>query len=198
MISEPSQTIVRASLVALLLAGVVAPARADQSANVQSRIDAALKTAKSFAVTTRYPAAAYSATLVHVAPDRSRVVVAIAASTTDVVRIGSATYSSKNGAPFVKVVPSADASARPVVSGSVKVGALDPDVTVAGVTYGAFETTLPFGTAATLKCTYDKRSFRLVQCAGDDVTQTYSGYDDPSNVVEPPENVDEAPLAGAH
>jgi len=198
MIPAPSQTLVRSALAAMLLAAAASPAPADESANVQSRIDAAMKSAKSFAVTTQYPAEAYSATLVHVAPDRSRVVVAIAATTTDVVTVGSASSSSKNGAAFQKVESPADASVRARLGGSLKVGALDPDVTVAGVTYGAFETTLPLGRAATLKCTYDKRSFRLVLCSNADVTQTYSAYDDPSNVVEPPTNLDQASPAGTH
>jgi hypothetical protein len=181
----------------VLLGAVAAPARADMTSDVQLKVDAAMKSAKSFVVTTLYPAQAYSATLVHVAPDRSRVVVAVAATTTDIVTVGGTSYSSKNGAPFEKAALSADASARVHTFGDVKVGAIDADVTIDGVTYGAFETTFPLGADITLRCTYEKKSFRLVRCANGDVTQTYSGYNDPQNVVEPPTNVVDAP-AGAH
>jgi hypothetical protein len=165
-----------------------APAQADMAATVQMKIDGALKTVRSFSVTTLYPAQAYSATLVYVAPNRSRLAVAIAASTTDIITIGNAIYSSKNGAPFEKSgAPAGDAP--PLIPlGSVKVGAVRADVTIDGVAYGAFDTTLPLGTTVTLTCAYDKRSFRLARCVNSNVTRTYGSYDDPQNVVEPPDS----------
>ncbi len=164
------------------------------TADVQTKIDGALKSAKSFVVTTRYPLQAYVATLVVVAPDRSRLAVAVSANTTDVVTVGATSYSSTNGTPFVKSAVSAEDDAPLVPTGSVKVGALRADVTIDGVTYGAFETTVPLGAAITLTCAYDKRSFRLERCANDDVTRTYGSYDDPKNVVELPTDI--VPTAG--
>jgi len=186
--------IVRPTLLAAMLAGAAAaPAQADTTADLQTKIDAAMTHAKSFVVTTLYPAQAYSSTLVYVAPDRSRVAVAIAANTTDVVTVGNTSYSSKNGAPFEKADVSAEAGQRLKSIGSTKVTALHADVALGGTRYGAFETTLPLGADVTLTCTYDKKSFRLARCANDDVTETYSNYDDPKNVVEIPSNIAATP-----
>jgi hypothetical protein len=66
-------------------------------------------------------------------------------------------------------------------------------VIVDGVSYGAFDTTVPLGAGVTLICTYDKKSFRLARCSNADVTQTYKGYDDPANSIEAPTNVVDAP-----
>jgi hypothetical protein len=183
---------VRAVTAALLLGSVAAPARADVSADVQTKVDGAMQSAKSYVVTTSYPAQAYSATLVYVAPDRSRVAVAIAARTTDVITVGNTSYSSKNGTPFEKAPVLPDESARLKSIGRVKVGAIRPDITTGGVTYGAFETTVPLGAAVTLTCMYDKKSFRLARCVNNEVTQTYNHYDDPINVVEMPKNAIDA------
>jgi hypothetical protein len=185
----------RTALVALSWCSLAAAARADATAGVQTKIDRALKSAKSFVVSTQFPAQEYASTLVYVAPDRSRLAVAIAANTTDVVTIGSTSYGSKNGAPFERAAVVADPNARVAPLGSVKVGAIRADVTIDGVAYGAFDTTLPLGTAVTLTCAYDKKSFRLARCVNDDVTRTYGGYDDPRNVVEPPADYIEAPEA---
>jgi hypothetical protein len=176
-----------------LLAAVAGPARADAPADVQTRIDAAMKSAHSFVIVTSYPAQSYSSTIVYVAPDRSRVAVAIDANTTDIVTVGATSYSSKNGAPFEKGPVTPDEAVRMKAIGSVKVGAIHPDVTIDGVSYGAFETTLPLGSVMTLTCAYDKHSFRLARCSNDDVTQTYAGYDDPKNVVEAPSSFVDAP-----
>jgi hypothetical protein len=169
-----------------------ASARADTAATVQKKIDGALKSARSFSVTTLYPAQAYSATLVYVAPDRSRLAVAVAATTTDVISVGNAVYTSKNGAVFEKAAVVAGDGAAAAPLGSVNVGAIRADVAIDGVAYGAFETTLPLGTVVTLTCAYDNRSFRLARCVSSDVTRTYGSYDDPKNVVEPPAGFVEA------
>jgi hypothetical protein len=188
------QIALRTAIVTACLCSVAAAARADATAGVQSKIDGALKSAKSFVVMTRYPAQSYASTLVYVAPNRSRLAVAIAASTTDVITIGSTTYSSKNGAPFERAPVPPDADAYTVPPGGVKVSALRADVTIGGVAYGAFETTLALGTRVTLTCAYDKKSFRLARCVDDDVTRTYGNYDDPQNVVEAPADFIEAPV----
>jgi hypothetical protein len=188
-----NQIDLRTPMAALLVCALAAPAWADAAADVQTKIDGALKSAKSFAVTTRYPAQEYSSTLVHVAPDRSRVVVAVSANTTDVVTIGNTSYSSKNGTPFERALVSAEAGAQLKSLVSVKVGAILADVTIAGKTYGAFDTTVPLGGPVRLTCTYDKKTFRLARCANDEVTQTYANYDDPDNVVDPPKDSVDAP-----
>ncbi len=182
-------------LAAVLACALTGPARADATTDIQSKVDAAMKGAKSYVVTTLYPAQAYASTLVFVAPDRSRVDVAVNASTTDVVTVGGVSYSSKNGATFERASATPDQLSRLRASANVKVGAVQPDVVVGGVTYGAFQTTVPLGTAQTLTCTYDKKTFRLARCSNDDVTQTYDGYDDPKNVVDTPANFVNAPEA---
>jgi hypothetical protein len=186
----------RSAIAALLVCSAALPARADVAADLQQKIDAAMRNAKSFVVTTLYPAQAYSSTLVYVAPNRSRVAVAIAASTTDVVTVGDTSYSSKNGAPFEKAAVLPEESARLKSIGSVKVETVRADITTEGATYGAFETSVPLGSAVTLTCTYDKKSFRLARCANGEVTQTYKNYDDPNNTVETPTNFVDVPKGG--
>jgi hypothetical protein len=188
-----NQTVLRAVLAALLLGSVAAAARADASADVQAKIDGAMASAKSFVVVTSYPAQAYASTLVYVAPNRSRLAVAVAASTTDVIVVGDTSYSSKNGAPFDKAPLAPGSANRFTAAGSVKVGSLRPDVTAAGVTYGAFTTTLPLGADVTITCTYDKKTFRLARCENADVTRIYSAYDDPNNTVDVPANIVDTP-----
>ncbi|MGD0474848.1 MAG: hypothetical protein ABSB70_16760 [Candidatus Velthaea sp.] len=190
------QFAVRTAIAMLCVCSVAAAARADATAGVQSKIDGALKRAKSFVVTTQFPAQAYASTLVFVAPDRSRLAVAIYANTTDVIVIGRTSYSSKNGAPFEKAAIPPDPNAVTAPLGSVKVAALHSDVTIEGVAYGAFDTTLPLGTPVTVTCAYDKKSYRLARCVNDDVTRTYAGYDDPQNVVDPPKDFVEIPKDG--
>jgi hypothetical protein len=186
----------RAGIAALLLCRLTPAALAETSAGVQSKVNAAMKNAKSFVVTTFDPGNAYSATLVYVAPDRSRLAVAVSASTTDVVTVGNTAYSSKNGATFEKADVSDAEKARSLPVGSMKVDAVRPDVTIAGVTYGAFDSTVPLGDPVTLTCAYDKRSFRLARCANNEVTRTYGAYDDPSNVVQTPPTFVDAPRSG--
>jgi hypothetical protein len=120
----------------------------------------------------------------------------MAANTTDIVTVGARSFRSRNGAPFEKtsVAPPADGRLRAI--GSVKVGALHADVTIAGITYGTFDTTVALGAPVTLRCTYDKRSFRLARCANDDVTQTYENYDDPQNTVTAPNDGVDASKGG--
>jgi hypothetical protein len=186
----------RFAMAVLLVGALALPADADAIADVQTHIDAAMKSAKSFVVTTLDPAQNYSSTVIHIAPDRSRIVVAVAATTTDLVAVGETEYSSKNGAPFEKATVTPQESARLKAIGTVKIAAVRPDVSVDGVTYGAFDAALPFGVATTLTCTYFKKSYRLVRCISDDVTQVYKAYDDPSNVVEVPTNVAQTSQGG--
>ena len=182
----------------MLIAGAgMSAAQADGMADLQARLDAALKGAKSFVVTTLYPAQAYSSTLMVVAPDRTRLAVAVSANTTDIVTIGQTEYSSKNGATFEKR-PAAPSAGPPRQSpGSVKVMGMRPDVRVGSKTYGAFDASVPLGVQVTLTCTYDKKNYRLVRCANDEITQRYGKYDDPSNVVDAPKNAVDAPAVDA-
>lgn len=188
-----NQIACRSALTVLLACAATTPAWADVTADLQTKLDSALRGSKSFVVTTTYPAQAYSSTLVVVAPDRTRMAIAVAANTTDIVTIGQTTYSSKNGAPFEKSPVAAPTEPRPASAGSVKVRALHADVIAGGVTYGAFDAAVPLGKVVTLTCTYDKKSYRLVRCANADVTQTYNSYDDPQNAVEAPKNAIDAP-----
>jgi hypothetical protein len=64
-----------------------------------------------------------------------------------------------------------------------------PDRVVDGVTYGAFTESpavVPASPLTTFECTYDKATGRLHVCESALGTMTYSGYNDPANVVELP------------
>jgi hypothetical protein len=71
-----------------------------------------------------------------------------------------------------------------------------PDVTDGGVTYGAITLQLsaapvpgaPPAPPLTITCSYDKQSYLMHACTSTYATETFSGYDDPANVVTlPPE-----------
>ncbi len=170
-----------------------AAAQADSLVDLQAKLDGAFKGARSYVVTTSYPAQTYASTIVYVAPDRTRVAVAVSANTTEIVTIGKMTYRSRNGEPFERSATSADSGPRPPGVGRIKVTGLHADVRTGGVTYGAFETTVPLGKLLTLTCTYDKKNYRVMQCANAEVTQTYNDYDNPQNTVDAPSNAVDAP-----
>ena len=76
-----------------------------------------------------------------------------------------------------------------------------PDVVEGGVTYGAFSVETPTAsipgapTASpmTMTCTYDKTTYLVHSCSNGIVTQTFSAYNDPANVVTIPPDARSAP-----
>ncbi len=188
----------RFGLSLLLVCAGSSAAQADGMSDLQKKLDGALKSAKSFVISTRYPAQAYASSLTFVAPNRTRVSVAVAATTTDVITIGQTLYSSKNGAPFEKSpVGQPSGAPPPAVVGSVKVSALEPDITVEGVTYGAFDTIVSLDKPVTLACRYTKHDFRLVRCTNGEVSQSYTSYNDPANIIEAPPGAVDSPKVDA-
>lgn len=179
----------RSALAIVLVCAAAGPALADDKTDLQIKISAALKAAKSFSTTAIVAANGLVINSVLVAPDRAKTTVAAGGMTMDSVLIGSDLYVSRNSAPFEK------SAAPPAVAAQLKlatepvVAAIVSDVTESGVTYGAF--TMPFTGSTlpmTLTCEYDKATFRLAKCANEKVSVTYSNDDDPKNVVEIPKD----------
>lgn len=71
-----------------------------------------------------------------------------------------------------------------------------PDRVEDGTTYGAFSESPPaaFGAspALTFTCTYDKTTGRVHQCSSQLLSMTYTGYNDPANVVDLPASTADA------
>jgi hypothetical protein len=82
--------------------------------------------------------------------------------------------------------------------------AVAPDVTDGGVTYGAITMQLaaapvpgaPAAPPLTITCSYDKQSYLMHACGSTYATETFSGYDDPANVVTLPPELTTATDAG--
>jgi hypothetical protein len=168
---------------------MAAAAAADDVSAVQAKVSAALKSAKSFVATTTVAADGLAQTTVYIQPDRIRTDIAVGGSTLERIAIGGFEYSSRNGAPFERTAITPESAAALKKITAVTVTKVLPDVTVDGTTYGAYETTLPGGAGSDpthLTCTYEKKSARLVRCENATITETFSGYDDPKNVVDAP------------
>ncbi|GAC1538522.1 MAG: hypothetical protein NVS2B17_12550 [Candidatus Velthaea sp.] len=184
---ESMKQYARLALAAALVVCAAAPARADDSSDVQSKVSAALKAAKSFVATTLFPAAGASTISVFVAPDRVKTDVAYGTNASTVILIGTEAYTSRNGAPYEKATVPANILAELTSLTVVNVTAVKPDIVEAGTALGAFTTVVgaPPHTL-TLTCTYDKKTYRLAKCASEQIIQTFANYDDPKNIVEPP------------
>ncbi|MFN2461088.1 MAG: hypothetical protein ABR591_10435 [Candidatus Velthaea sp.] len=172
---------------ALIVSTAAAPARADDKFDLQSKLTAALKAARSFVATTVVVANGVSTTTTYVAPDRTKTDVLLGQSTRQIITIGDVSYTSRDGAAFERgTVPTALVAQLKSLT-EVSVSALAPDVAADGATYGAFKTIVGLAPqAVTLTCTYDKKTYRLAKCASSEVIQTFGNYDDPKNVVEAP------------
>jgi len=177
----------RLALVAVLSACAAVPALADDKSDLQAKVSAALKHAKSFTATTLLVGLGVSTTTMYVAPDRTKTSVALAGSTRDIVTVGGTAYVSVNGAPYEKRTLSPAQAATLTAVTDVSVSAIVPDVSAGGTTYGAFETVAGAApTAVTLTCTYDKKTYLLVKCSSDSLVQMFGNYDDPKNVIDVP------------
>jgi len=177
----------RVALVAVLLVYCAVPAWADDKSDLQAKVSGALKHAKSFVATSLSVQMGLSTTTVFVAPDRTKTSVAIAGQTRDIVTIGEAVYISSNGGPFEKRTSPAVLAQIKALS-DVSISAIVPDVTVGGVSYGAYQTVVDVpGVPITLTCTYDKKTYLPVKCSSDALVQTFGNYDDPKNVIEIPQ-----------
>jgi hypothetical protein len=171
-----------------LLAAAPAAARADDLAAVRSRVGAAMASAKSFVVTTT-AATGFSVTMTFVAPDRYHSTLAYN-GTTDVVLVGPVAYISSDGRSYRKTDAPPEVIAAQAQLRDVPVDSVLPDKTAGGKTWGQFATT----SAGPQKdqhvvCSYDKKTYRIAECANEGLTLTFSRYDDPANVVTVPTNV---------
>lgn len=176
----------RLALTALSVVCAASPARADDRADVQHKVSAALKASKSFVATTLIPAAGASTISVFVAPDRVKTDVAYGTNATTVIVVGSDSYTSRNGGPFEKAEVPPNVLVQLKSLTEVNVLGIAPDVLESGARFGAFTTVVGGPMTVTLTCTYDKKTYRLAKCASDQIIQTFARYDDPKNVVEPP------------
>jgi hypothetical protein len=179
-----------------LVAGIVLvalPSRADDAGQLQAKIRAALRSAKTFVETVKIkPNSQVPAggTIVYsvVAPDRFRQKTSgPEPGGDDTILVGHEAYGSKGvGSPWDVQTWSSE-----LVNGfesdvfNPEVVSLEPD---APGGYGSFQRRDPngFQKDATLSCTYDKATFRPVACSNEVYEITYSDYDDPSVVIPTP------------
>jgi hypothetical protein len=182
------------SIAAVLLWSVAgAPARANDAADLQAKVAAALMAAKSFVMTmTMVPNAmapkGLTSKVTFVAPDRYHTLDAIAGETHEEITIGRTIYVSTNGARYRKdSVPPDIVAENLKIYLYVNVASVLPDRTQDGKTFGAYTSMIPVGgEPKAFTCTYDRQTYLPATCSNELVTMVYSGYDDPKIVVEPP------------
>ena len=182
-----SRRLVPLALLALLAAAPAA-ARADDLTTVRTKVGAAMTAAKSFVVTTT-AATGFTVTMTFVAPDRYHSSLAYNGKT-DVVLVGPIAYVSSDGRTYRKTDAPPEVIAAQAQLRDVPVDNVLPDKTAGGKTWGQFTTT----SAGPQKdqhliCTYDKKTYRIAECANEGLTLAFSRYDDPANVVTVPSNV---------
>ena len=187
-------------LVPLGLAAVLAaaaPAAADDLATVAAKVPAAMLKTKSFVVTT-VAAGGTTVTMTFVAPDRYHSVLAYTGGLRDVVLVGSTAYVNDGTGPYRRVDAPPEIVAASAQLRNVPVDGVLPDKTAGGKTYGMFATTSAGPQKDQhLSCSFDKKTYRIVDCSNEAMTLTFSRYDDPANAVTVPSNV-APPPPGAH
>jgi hypothetical protein len=177
------------TLVALALSAVATPVLADDKSDLHEKLVAGMTAVKSFQQTMVITPTGMVTTSTVVMPDRAKVSVAAGAQTIDMIIAGGDMYKSTNGGPYTKsATPAAIAGQFSKVT-VPDVVAILPDKTTGSVTVGVFESSIPTPNGPVkLTCTYDKKTYRLADCSGDLLTQTFSNYDDPKNVIEAPKD----------
>jgi hypothetical protein len=184
------------ALLALLAAGPVA-ARADDLATVRVKVSSAMRAAKSFVVTTT-AATGFTVTMTFAAPDRYHSTLAYNGQGRDVVLIGPVA-SVSDGGPYRKTDAPPEVVAAESQLREVPVDQVLPDKIASGRTWGQFSTTSAGPQKDQhLTCTYDKKTYRIVDCSNEGMTLTFSHYDDPANIVTIPTNLATAAPGAAH
>jgi len=182
--------------VALVYVAQILPASADDAVGLQTKIRAALRTAKSFVETVtmkgslRHPLGG-AATLTVVAPDRFRqFVVGGPGDSDDTIIIGHNVYGNQGTGWDVldwtdRLITDFEGDVF-----AVRVSSVGPDRTVDGKTVGSFVMIDPHGASDkdTLQCTYEKSTFRPLACIGSMSTIKYASYDNPALAIEAPKN----------
>jgi hypothetical protein len=180
--------LVSLALLALLAAAPAAARADDDLAAVRSKVGAAMSAAKSFVVTTT-ASTGFTVTMTFVAPDRYHSTLAYN-GTTDVVLVGPVAYISSGGGAYRKTDAPPEVIAAQAQLRDVPVDSVLPDKTAGGKTWGRFTTTSAGPQKdQRLTCTYDKKTYRINDCANEGLTLAFSRYDDPANVVTVPTNV---------
>jgi len=184
-----------AAMGALAILAQMLPARADDASELQTKIRAALRTAKAFVetVTMKGPAAPLggTGTFTVVAPNRYRQYVASQLSgTDDTIIIGHEVYGNEGKGWTVQTWTDRLVTGFEGDVFAVKVVSVGPDQTVDGKTVGSFVMVDPHGAkeSDTMNCTYEKQTFRPISCSDAMSTIKYSNYDDPSVTIETPKN----------
>jgi len=184
------------ALVCAALAAQVLPARADDAADLQAKIRAILRNAKSFVETVTIkpnPLAPLggSATFTVVAPNRYRqYVVSPPAGKDDTIIIGRQVYGNSGKGWDVQTWTDRLVTGFEGDVFNVKVVSVGADQTIDGKTVGGFVMIDPRGVKETdtMRCTYDKQTFYPIAC--DDATSRikFSNFDDPAVKIETPKN----------
>jgi hypothetical protein len=181
---------------ALVLLAQILPASADDASVLQTKIRAALRTAKSFVETVTIKGSpghplGGAATLTVVAPNRFRQFVnGGPGDSDDTIIIGDDVYGNEGKGWDVlnwtdRLVTDFEGDVF-----AVRVSSVGPDRTVDGKTVGSFAMIDPHGATDNdiLQCTYEKSSFRPLACTGIMSTIKYASYDNPTLAIEAPKN----------
>jgi len=172
------------------------PASADDASDLQAKIRSALRTAKTFVVTGTMKGSlghplGGTATFTVVAPNRYRqYVVSPTDGTDDTIIIGHDVYGNEGKGWDVQTWSDRLVTGFEGEIFAVRVVSVGPDETIAGKTVGSFVMIDPNGAsdADTLRCTYEKSSFRPLACDSAMSTTKYTNYDDPAVEIETPKN----------
>jgi hypothetical protein len=181
---------------ALLMLVQMLPAKADDASELQTKIRAALRTAKTFVQTVTMkgsPAAPLggTATFTVVAPNRYRQYVASRPSgADDTIIIGHEVYGNEGKGWTVQTWTDRLVTGFEGAVFAVKVVAVGSDQTVDGKTVGSFVMVDPRGAKETdtMNCTYQKQTFRPISCSDAMSTIEFLNYDDPNVTIEMPKN----------
>jgi biotin carboxylase len=168
-------------------------ARADDAADLQTKIRAAVQHAKSFTTTAVFLNSGIVIRTIFVAPDRYATSTAVDGDSRDVVIVGDALYQRVNNGTFKKGPVPPEVAAQLKAQFDFTVTSIAPDQSAGGITYGTFTSLVAAGPpAVTLTCTYEKATYRPTRCWNDTVRENFAHYDDPANTVAAPDAPKEA------
>jgi hypothetical protein len=179
---------------ALLAAVAASSARANDAADLQARVRAALHDAKSFTLTLEPGMAAVEGAgtidYVVVEPGRYHQIFKPSSGTVVDTIVIDATIYDRLGAGAFHSAPFAKERQTPFLGPlfDVRIVSRGPDVIEDGRTRGTYVATDPLAgdATATVTCSYDKSSARPVACHGAQTRESYARYDDPTLAVDVP------------
>jgi hypothetical protein len=185
-----------AVLGAFMLLAQTVPARADDVSDLQAKMRAALRSAKSFVETVTVspnPYVPLGGTMVFtvVAPNRYRQLAGGGSMPPDeTVIIGNEVYGNDSRGWTVQTWSDHLVTGFEGDVFNLIVRSIGADATVAGKMVGSVVLKDPRGAKESdvLACTYEKSSFRLLTCSGGSSKLVVSKYDDPANAIPTPKN----------